>query len=277
VHGERRLFFYARPLASGRTGTTGPESIEPLIDGVKFDPIEPVSPSDQQTYAILSFQKVFVKRSLNLCRRIFGDGVNLDPIQPEIDRLFDEVKNALIRLADGVKNGAAYKEDSSISSEPPSSERSSDFKEREACLPASPVQAAGRPLSLVDEKTENLRKSLLKRMGKILPNTVPGDPCLQETLSALGDLGIEHLEAVIDAKIAAGAEIRSYGLIPKLARDAAKLASMPKTESGQKATKPDRNADLFAQARALDNRLKSPRQEYDEEQERRQRARAAGV
>ena len=225
VHGERLLLFYARPLA-GRTGISRPELVEepcksdreepcnPSPHGCKSDPIAPVSSSERQTCAIVSFRKVFVKSSLDLCRRTVGDGVNLDPMRPEIDRIFEGVKNTLIQLADGIKNGAAYKEDSSIST-------SSDLKEREACLPAPPDKAAGRPSSLLNEKRKEVKTFLIKKLGNKVWG-VPGNKVVDDTIANLGDASLEDLGMIIDERYA---DIEGYGLVPELARDAAERAS----------------------------------------------------
>jgi hypothetical protein len=259
VHGERSLFFYARPLASRRNGAAGPE----LVDGVKFDPIKPASVSDQQTYAILSFRKVFVKSSLNLYRRIFGDGVNLDPIRPEIDRLFNGVKDALIRLADGVEKGRAYKEDSSSSSD------SSDLKEREVCLSGSPDNT-GRP-SLANEKAEELCAMLVGRLSTRLRDQVPGGKLLDDILAALAPASLADLSRRIDQRIDS---IKSYGMVLKLARDAALLARTPKTETSGQSPKRDEGAKeayrqkLRSEMDAQKKARKSARQEWEEAQER---------
>ena len=133
--------------------------------------------------------------------------------------------------------------------------------------------AAGRPPSL-SEKMENLRTFLLKKFGKRFPHKAPGAKCLSDTLSALGNLGLDDLEAAIDARDADGPKIKSYGMIPLLARDAADWASAPQSDTetlkpkGGTEGEEEQRRRAYADMMEREKARKSPRQEWEEAQRR---------
>ena len=164
-------------------------------------------------------------------------------------------------------------EENQLEESRPSSEPSSDLKRTESCLPASSENAAGRSPSL-SEKRETLRTFLLKKFGKRFPHKAPGAKCLSDTLRALGNLGLGDLEAAIDARDADGPKIKSYGIIPLLARDAADWASTPQSDTetpkpkGGTVGEEEQRRRAYADMMEREKARKSPRQEWEEAQRR---------